>query len=311
MRNKERQMKKVLLLTLALTSAGTVLAETNTTSTSSSTTATVATTTTATNTATTTATTSTASTEEATEKAKGSPFHLSLYNELMTQVDDVEKNGLTNNLYIMPSYKINDNWSLGLNTQIDQTVSIETGKVENSFNRTYLNIYRKNILTEEKHGVSLTGHVRLQGYYNSVANAGYSMLGLNFSKNFGDKINTYFVNRYVSYVRKTGADGTGTGYWLPILGASYSFNDKWSARIEGYYLYLPKLGDGNFDSKGKKIYAHEETFLTLSGGYQATDKLNVGAYIANYLNVAHSGANEAATYFDNATFALTLSYSIL
>lgn len=285
-------MKKTLLLALAFTTAGAY--------------------------AQTTTTTSTASTEEAVKKVEKSPFGLRLIDQIGTDYGDGKLAGLGNDLYITPSYKINDKWSMNFDNLLQQYYDKEAGEVSNQYTYATLNLYRSGLLNEKEHGVSLSANARYRLYVKRLVDEhttpAYGRVGLTVSKSFTPKFNAYLSTQFAVYQRTTGGEGMSATYLYPILGLSYSISDKWSVGLTGEYLKYFSKNEGQRYSSGKNlgkmIYDNEQAFLTLEAGYQATSKLGIGASIAGKIGDAHDGVNQFDDLHKNLNLSVSATYTV-
>lgn len=257
------------------------------------------------------AATSTVDSSSILEKLKASPFSLNLYTDNYTNTE--KRNGFTSENYVNVKYKIDKYHSIKVSPiiVIDNTPQYKDGNgAKTTYLQTDVNLYRSQILTEEKNGVALSA-----GLYNSIyKNTNYfensggkaSRHGLNgtFSKTFGKNSFSLGQSIYV-YNRNSGQDNISQSYFSTSFAYSYSFNDYVSAGVYNlWYSY-------DAATKYSSGYSTSESFRTIPSVDFSYGDLAASLYLDATPLRSHDGlTGTAANWLKKSYLGVTVSYNV-
>ena len=219
---------------------------------------------------------------------------------------DYDVNGVANENVIYFGYNMtaNDNFRMDSSIYTSNTDETETTSDWTGIGFRYS---RKNILTEEKHGLNLSSEVRYQMNPSDVEASsqvsGYVSPRINLNKKISDNMSLNLNLREYEYIRTNSNVNNKRRYYRALLSTSVGLTDNISAGVLLDYVNLKY--DDAAPRKSKEYLG-----LLPSVSYSFTKKFSMDLYWDATPFTSTDDELFAQDWAKSATFGATLVYSL-
>ncbi|MCO4794783.1 MAG: hypothetical protein KC493_13775 [Bacteriovoracaceae bacterium] len=259
--------------------------------------------------------TSTASTANLYQKLKESPASFSILsdyglnknkNNQVTSVDTLNIAYLGWKVTSKDKVRIENRWSTSSIWNKDKKEKSDT-----TFSRQVLKYTRSGLLSQDKHGINLSGNLEwrhlpdtaMKGSANSNGGIRTSLSASRSLKNGISLSGTYYHMR--NLVKNRANKATYTYYDYLVTTQSYGFTDKISLSITEEFFKNHKPGT-KADAATQNT---EDLSVTAELGYQFNPIVYGGVYAGNSIMTAHDGRTFQKEIFPNANWGVNFYIS--
>jgi len=253
------------------------------------------------------ATKSTAKEESLMAKLEASKFDLMVIADTkLSKNSDYDVNGVANENVVYLGYNMTKNDNIRLDSSIYTTNTDET-ETSSDWTGIGFRYKRKNILTEEKHGLNLSSEVRYQMNPSDVEResqvSGYISPRINLNKKISDKVSLNLNLREYEYIRTNSNVKNKRRYYRALFSTSVGITDSITAGVLLDYVNLKY--DDSAERKTKEYIG-----ILPSVSYSFTQKLSMDLYWDATPFTSTDDKLFAQDWAKSAAFGATLVYSV-
>ncbi len=238
---------------------------------------------------------------------ENSKFDLMLISDSKLSKDAEQSvDGVMSENLVYFGYNLTKNDNFRMDSSI-YTVNTETTETNHDWTGLGFRYARKNILTEDKHGINLSSEVRYQMNPSDVERdsqtSGYVSPRINLYKKVSDRVGVNLNLREYEYIRTNSNVENKRRYFRALLSTSVSVTDNISAAVLFDYVSL-KYAEGA--PRRSKDYIG----VLPSVSYSFTPKFSMDLYWDATPFMAMDDSFFVEDWEKKATFGATLVYSV-